>query len=431
MWWRRLGFERNPYFGDELDVSDFSSRLFVGREEERRSLLVDLSEDNRALVCVGGISGSGKTSFINHCQKYLYAEDSFDEFDLPRVLPCITKVQLHEGEEFNVVLLKILSSMIASVLGAARIKEMAAPKVILDLQEAIDSTVSSGGGWGVGGSAFGFGANLNRDQSKSHQDSPLGREVSLLKLIEQVAGVAVKELESDGIGVVINNIETLSEEYLLGLLNYGRDSIFNLTSIWWYLSGNPDLGRTIDTKAPRLRGFVTGTGVDISPLSAADVNLLLEKRRVEYALQADIELPVSSRIVDLLYSASGGDLRFLFNICANIVRFTVKEIPSLQLSEDIAIQAVAVLTRQHLSHYLESPDGRSVVKTWLSSKVDRVTIEDYRSFGFDSPQKFQFAMDALVKEQLLWVDRAGSSKVYSARGYLQLGIISNVGAVIH
>ena len=431
MWWRRLGFNRNPYFGDELDVSEFSNELFVGRKTEARSLLIDIAEDSRALVCIGGISGSGKTSFINHCQYLVCAREKYEDFVLPDIVPCITKIQLHDNEDFTVVLLKILSSLIASHLAHCSTKGISPPPSIMQMRDAIDNTVSNGGGWGGGASAFGFGINVNRDKSSVVNDSPLTRETSLLKMIKEIIERTVTEHRYDGAGVVINNIETLSEKYLLDFVNYARDSIFNLPGMWWYLSGPKNLGKIIEGKAPRLRGFLSGQGVDIEPLEIGKVIELLELRRQRYALHQGARLPIGERVVELLYKSSAGDLRFLFNICANIVRLVVKEMPSVQLNEDISIKAVALLTRRNLSHYLEAQTTSTIVRLWLAKKFERISASDFRDFGYDDDDSFGEALTDLANQQLLWRDLETPGKSYfTPRGYLQLGILSNIGNVL-
>lgn len=431
MWWRRMGFERNPYFGDELDASEFSSNLFVGRKEEARSLLIDIAEDGRALACIGGISGCGKTSFINHCQCVALRKNFVGDLPLPRIIPCITKVQLHEGEDYALVLLKVLSSLVASVLSVCDEFEHPVPALVIDLKETIDSTVSGGSGWGVGASAWGFGATLNQSDSTSHSDSPLIREVSLVKKIEEVLALAKEELEFDGIGIVINNLETLSEGYLVSFLNYGRDSIFSLHGAWWYLSGIQQLGRFVESKVPRLRGYLSGTGVDIVPLSVADLSELLELRRKEYALQEEVALPISQPVVELLYKSSSGDLRFLFNICANVVRRAIKEMPSVNINEEIAIQIVAILTRENLSYYLETQPAGKVMRELLVSQVESFTSQDFRRYGYDAVEAFERDLAILVKEHYLWLDVGQiGPKSYEPRGYLQLGILSDVGSVL-
>ncbi len=431
MWWRRLGFIRSPYFGDELDVSDLSDKLFVGRQKEAKSLLIDVSEDNRALVCVGGISGSGKTSFINHCQHVIQTQECKRDIDLPKVMPCITKVQLHDNENYNLILLKILSSLIASLFTHCSLAKVPKPSAVVKMKDAIDSTVSSGGGWGGGATAFGFGVNLNRDKAPIFNESPLNREGSLISMIKDVVQIAVNELKLDGVGVVINNVETLSQEYFLEILNYGRDSIFNLENVWWYLSGPVNLGRIVESKAPRLRGFVSGLGIDLSPLKVQQVLELLELRRREYALGDDVQLPVGKRVVELLYGASSGDLRFLFNMCGNIVRLVVKEMPSLEVNEEISIQAIAVLTRRNLSHCLETQLEGKIVRECLVQKYDHIVADDYRKFGYDDAASFSEGLLSLTQQQLLWMDsdQLGGA-TFSPRGYLQLGILSDLGKVI-
>src|SRR2546423_5801781 len=89
----------------------------------RRFLVNVCADPDGARLVIDGVTGVGKTSFLNYNQYILYKQlqpDPALTFRRPRLIPSLRKIQIREREDFDGVLLKILSGCVFSLQAVCR-----------------------------------------------------------------------------------------------------------------------------------------------------------------------------------------------------------------------------------------------------------------------------------------------------------------------
>lgn len=431
MWWQKFGFSSSPYFSDELNVSKESLDLFVGRENESRKLIIDFSEKMGGTILVGGISGSGKTSFLNVNQYAIATRDesiSSFGFTVPNALPCLNKVQLTNGETFPSIATKILSSMVHSVEHCCKEQEIDFPKQLEPIRLYLTKYITQAKSAGIGGSFAGFGVNVSGSKNASFHEAS---EPVLLNMMDTVAEVAVSILKTDGISIAINNLEILREEYLNDSLNYMRDALFTKKGIWWFLLGPSNIHNHVSFALPRLAGIVTGSGIIIEPLSDDEILKVLEIRSSHLSIGNDASpMPIPDDVILLLYGASNGDMRFTFHVANEIVRRVLYDFPSAEIDLTLALEILAGIVRDYFKQLMAGADtkDKDLINKIIKSDDNEYSAEQFSAYGYDSSEEFQTILESLVENRLLWKDRSfGERSMFTPRGYLELGKRVNLG----
>lgn len=432
MLWESFGFSKSPYFGEELEVSEDGRSLFVGRRDESRRLLIDFAERGGSTIVVGGVSGAGKTSFVNVNQFLLYKRQGkiFEfNFELPWILPSFRKVQLQNGEQINTIFLKILSSIIFSIDHHCKLAGEDFPSELSDVKTYLSQIVSKERGGSIGGQFAGFGLDFSHSRSVAIDDASTARELNLLEIMDRVVSIVRKTFGFDGVCVAVNNLEILRQDYLQDTLNYFRDSLFVRDHIWWVLLGPEDLSRFIEFNVPRLTGIVGGGSIAIKPLEIDHLGEILELRRIKLAIPGQSpKLPIPEDVLEFLYSASNGDLRFTFMIANEVVKGLMYEFPSLAITKELAIRSIAKIVMSYFEQLNFLPNQARLVRTLVRAPDDRYLPSQCSKFGYATAEEFTAALDPLVERRLLWRERTtGGENYYSARGYLELGKRVDVG----
>lgn len=430
MIFEQLGFRKSPYFWEELGVSAEGFELFVGRQQESRRFIIDCAEPEGRLLVVAGNSGIGKTSFVNYNQYVLY-QGIYDlhqdlTFRRPRVVPCLRKIQLREGEDIPSIYLKILSGLLFSVQEICRQEGIGFPHALTDIREFVTQVVSRSASGGFGLTIAGFGGNANFASGQQIVDTSEFRELTVIEFLKTIVEIARTELQFDGVMVPINNLDIVSLGYLAQTLAYMRDSILSLPGFWWILLGGRHLHRHISQLVPRIAGALSGDAIELGRLGKSDLEQLLAQRRKVLALyQPAPPLPISPRIIHYLYDKSDGDIRFAFHVANDVVRRIFYDFPSIgEIDEKLAAEQTARLTVDRLKAEKFTPTERRIILHFVRNpEATSVALAD-----LEEEEDLLHALESLVERRFLSRDLIDSGdQIFSAKGFTALAQTFNLG----
>jgi hypothetical protein len=431
MMWEQLGFQKSPYFWEELTVSEQGFTLFVGRQEEGKRFLVNLSEPEGCTVIVEGDRGIGKTSFINYNQYVLYKEIELAYPDLkfrrPHLLPSLRKIQLKNGEPVESIYLKILSGCIFSIQNVCKDRKQKFPERLNDIRDYVTQVISHTVNGGLGVSVLGSGMNFNRGTSQSISDTTQFREMTFLEFLDQLADVVRSELGFDGIFISINNIDTLSLDYLTHTLDYLRDSLFCRRYYWWALITPIGLHSFIRQNISRLAGVISGKPIQLAPLPPEDIESLLEARMSYLSLtDPPPPPPISKRIMLFLYEKSNGDIRFAFQVANEVVKRVFYDYPSItQIDEELAAREIARITLDEIRmSKFNSAETKIIGEIIRNPKIKEIAAHQPSIFKIPNSKDFKDALDSLVQKKWLTQKSTPDQQLfYLPRGYTSLAQI--------
>lgn len=399
--WNSVGLKGNPYFGEPLGVSDDTKRLFVGRTNDIKQLVVSISSENR-IIFIGGINGSGKTTFLNYFQWISYiSRQSEPTINMPKVLPAFKTIQIRSEETYIEFLHKILHGIVSSISMHCRMQRCKTPKRVQSIERAINAEQSEGKSWNGGATILGVGLTAGRSSNPNLRDGPLGRETSLIEMIAELARVAIKEIDIDGIAVAVDNIESVKPEKLREILNYARDSCLSIEGLQWYFLGQSDIGSQIYLNVPRLRGYMATDSINLRPMSTDDFLRALELRRL-FLKEFTAPLPINEDTSASIYGASGGDLRFTFGICTALVEKAFSAGVRLPIADDIADVMLHQMIKQNMHQLIKSPRIGDFVRNWIEIGSKEIYEVNYAELGLTSVIEFATIVSELEDMQIVW-----------------------------
>lgn len=312
--WQEYGFSRNPCHTVHLGVSQEDSRLYVNRELLENQLGTFLLSEDRGVVFVEGSVGVGKTSFVNQTQ-YLIMRQHHSA----AILPAQRVVEVQNNNTATEILFSILGGVLRSLaaFSPACVKKKGFAKVEGYLRKA--HIVS----WNASAGIAGFGGGPGRTNTPT--EPVIVPLQTIQSLFEDTACLAAEE-GFKKITVLINNLDNVEEEHFFQILHDVRDTLLDRIAWLYILIAPPGMRYSLGSNRNhrRISEKITGEAVSLTPHSLTDVHRILEKRVECFRLSDKKQAPVPLDVIDTLYKASGGEIRYILKSAQSTSAYLVK-----------------------------------------------------------------------------------------------------------
>ncbi len=391
-----MGFRHDPYYVEPLPVAQESLDLFVGRADDRRRLLSFVRETPTGKTMIQGAPGVGKTSLLNVVQQELLATGER--------CPLFSVIEVPADQTREAFLLTVISGVVSTLDELFGEEELEGQASIVQAREAVRQTVGAARDLGISATlpgGLGGGVQVGRAPVPS---APLAPTVPmLLGLLNGLVGV-IRARGFDGLVVPVNNLDTLTEQQAAQFLNHTRDVTMgqNSPSIHWVFIAGPALFATLETRDAyrRISESFTNNPVTLGPLAWDDVKAALERRRLHFALDPDVSLPVSMTLAQEIYEAGDGELRFTMARLSRTVREFAAAFPSERTVPDaIARTLLAEWGRTQLRE-AKATAGEQRVLDYLATHAT-IRPKDFEAVNVSSAQRLSQLLGALVKKHYL------------------------------
>ncbi len=407
--WKDYGFSKNPYHTEHLRPTDEDASLYVRRKEEEKELGDFLASEEAGAVVVEGAIGCGKTTFINQTQ-YQVSQNE----ELPQILPSTSLVEIVDDMGPR----ELVLSIITTTLKALKLneKDIATSEDFKELDRYTRKVLIHN--WSAGGTVFGFGASGGKSATSSEPaDIPLQ---SLQDLLDTAARLA-REASFEKIVILLNNLDNTDEEHFFGLLHDLRDTILERKPYLFVMSGPIGLRQSLASSRAhrRISEKITGNPVQLGALTKKQVHEVLARRVKKYRVNPEVRSPVPDQAIDVLYEASGGEIRYILNRANGIARTVAQKLVTAGgIEEDLAFAALQEIVREEVENYELSERKWEVLQQIVEQ--GEVQPRDYENFDLNSPQAFTNYLTEFHKMKLLERSREGRNTIYTPRGDIRL-----------
>jgi hypothetical protein len=305
--WGQFGFSTSPYRSKPLEANEHDFLLHVGRDRESAKFQTQVDQKGGGIIVISGDIGLGKTSFLNIQQYLLYTKRAAVG---PRLLVNRVLTSVAKTDTTDALARRIVHNMILGIEKECLLQNKDLPTQAAEVRKWMshEGTVS---GRSFGFSLFGVGASAQRSVSVPAVGSA-GLE-NWKSILELLVVEAKSYFGVDGALLCIDNTETLSIERLTEILMFYRDTLLITEDIWWVIVGQRNLYAKIDSVDRRISQRITGTGIEIEPLSSEGLHELVETRIQRLRSDSSAKSPLSKKIHDLLYAASCGQPRYVLD----------------------------------------------------------------------------------------------------------------------
>ncbi|MCL4518151.1 MAG: ATP-binding protein [Thaumarchaeota archaeon] len=420
--WMRSGFSKNPYDYRPLQATAEGREIFVGRKSEQEQFKMLAAGSEGGIVIVEGPTGVGKTSFVNamlydkwNPEKVKKKKESKKSYSY---LPSFEIIQLQKDTEISALLLSALSSFIFALETIHGEKVSNSDRDLRNGKELVATTVRSGlGGFNL--QLLGSGGGVEKKETVVQPSAPIPLPTIIHTMSKWFDKVTEKFGYEAGI-VAINNMDVLPDKVVIDFLNSSRDLLLSVRHVWWILIAGPGLFATLETTAPRVSELVNGKPVILEAMSLEDVKLAIKTRIGKFRKDKSTVQPIPDEIVDLLYDASSGEIRYIFKRLTDVVYEFRPKYPSVrQIPKDVAIQLAYVLAKQKFDSKNLTQRESDVLKQMVSAKSFR--IKDYKKFGYKTPQALDYIVSKFLGRKLLRrLEKKHREVVYSTTGDVNL-----------
>jgi Cdc6-like AAA superfamily ATPase len=434
--WKTLGFRENPYDVKPLSVKSDDVELLVGRETETVEFGTAIESANSGIYIISGAPGVGKTSFFNIQQ---YTLETVGRLDGTRILSARLLCPIQVDDTGRTIAERIISNFIRSAKAYAESTGKKLPDAIKKIDKWVNNAKDVGIDFGI--QIAGFGGNIGR----SVQLPRIGECTfeHLQDALEGAVNAACIEWNFSAVFISLDNVENLGDKQLTDLLMSLRDTLFCLDKIWWVLIGQSGLGTLIQTIDSRVSDRITGSGLQLKPITLAEmleaINLRIEKfhgKKKKTSL-------LHEETYQHLYRASNGELRFTFKYCSSIciklvTKFKIEiakkktplndEVLSKALGDvmlddiipaPVCEELLAEIVKDEICGLELRPKDKKII-LYLNENTS-VRPSEFEKLGFKSMQDFSANyLRPLFEKDLLVRDQIGKEVRYRLRGLAYL-----------
>ena len=434
--WDQLGFKKNPYSTKPLGPSENDVALLIGRSEETIEFSTALESSNGGIFIISGLPGVGKTSFLN-IQLYQLERNKLP-FG-PKITAARQLCPIQPNDSPREIALRALNSLIRSIEIYATEYQQPIPKNIQTIIKWM-SQRSLGSGVQYGISIFGIGGNFGTEKVLPHI-SEITFE-AIVDIINSVVQEGLKEFETVGFVIVLDNLENLSEDFLRDTLMIFRDTLFVIENLYWILIGQSGLASLIQTLDNRIFQRLN-SALELKPISGDDLKIAIDVRVKKFHKTGAGSSPISENIYQKLYTCSNGEIRFVFNYCSEIclkfvqnIRISLhKKFAKLndistwndsigefminnQITDAIAGGCLKEIVEKEFSQLnLKEKDKDILAKIGL---IHQARPKDFKNFNINSMQDFSNYLNRFANQGLLLRRQEGRAILYELRGLSKL-----------
>lgn len=424
-----FGFTDHIFNTKPLELCQGDLHKFIGRVQDIKSFVVDLSQDSASLI-VTGHRGVGKTSFVNVLEYAVGFDQNFLQrhikTHIPNLIPCYYKIQIEPQDHVRDILTKSLSSLLFSINQFAKEKRAAKkiPKQIADMTNWIaELTYSATKLHSVNISGFGGGFSQTT-QHKSLSEFPTN---VLQDKIVQTVKSAKKAFNVDGLLLNINNVDILEEKKTCDIFNRLRDYLFNIPGLWNIVIGPPGLYSSLYQQATRVAEVISGQETKLDPLSEEDIIAVLKTRQKLYAQNPKklSPLPIEEGFIRELYKNSDGEIRTVFKACDDIVRLMFKDNPNTRLlkPERGRLFLKYILENQLALSHLKTKEKQIIASIFENGSL---RPKDYKTLKLKSSVEFTNRTRPLLLKNFLKKEVKGNVANYKVTGVIHLAKYAHV-----
>lgn len=444
--WNSLGFRESPYNTNPLRPRAEDIELLVGRETEAIELCTTLEQSTNGIFVLSGTPGVGKTSFFNVQQYKL--ENDLSAFG-PRVLAARTLCPVQPQDDVLSIAIRALDSLHRSILAYCNEKNHQAPPELKKVGKWLNGTSSA---VDLGLTIGGFGGSIGRSVTL-----PALKDATFEAVADAIHALSVEVrnyFHRDCAIIALDNIENLDDATLGNVLISFRDTLFSVPGLWWVLIGQSGLGSLIQSLDPRVFERTSGSGLEVRPIELAELHEAISLRVKRFHKSGNGAAPLSKKVHERLFTASFGEMRFVFKysngICGKHVETArsdilnsppikalqsqpgFKEKFSKALNDAIAHQMInSHIPDKFCDSYLRKIVEQELAGYQLKSKekdVLRIIGErgtarasDYKEFSLKSAQDFSSNyLSKLYHQNLLVRKQEGRAVLYRLRGIAHL-----------
>ena len=418
MIWKHLGFEKDIFFVTPLKPVEEDISLFYGRHAEIKKFILDALSGERALKCISGKIGVGKTTFVNACQFYSYAQKLPYEskLQIKRLLPCYEKIQLQEEDDLDSLKEKVLINICNSIDTYIKLKQLTysdVPKQISEMINYYQNISIETGGKSIGASfnltTIGGGLEVGTVNKSFKGASNIKN--NLTQLIDFVKN----NYNFEGLFVIINNLDIITKSTIVRIVNSARDELFDIDGIHWILIGHEGLGSMIESEVERVADYLSGTESQITPMSSKDVTKIVKMRAKALRMNDNVQCPLSDKSIMLFHYMSMNELRNTFRICSEVVKRAVAANDNLtEVSFADSIKHFMAYSHERAKSIDLNESHIKILSGLVKSESCRP--KDFNNYGYTSTQGFISALQSLVKRQLLHVEERGRARFFYPTG---------------
>lgn len=407
--WKEYGLSGNPYHTDHLEATSEDAAFYVRRQDAEAELGTFLVSEDHGAIFVEGHVGVGKTTFVNQTQ-YL----ALQQKGAPRLLPSTSLVEIQDNTSPEGLVLSIL----AAVLKALRhhMQGIEDDKRFQRLEAYTkQARITS---WTVGGSVAGTGATLGKGVTATE---PPTITLQALQALLDDASALVADHDFDKVVVLLNNLDNVDERHAFGLLHDLRDTLLGRDGWIFVLAGPVGIRTSLANEAGhrRLSERISPSPVVLGPLPKAGVHEVIQKRVEALRLHDDVKPPVPAKVIDVLYDASGGEIRYVLNRADGIARIVARDLPVTgPIEEDVAIAALHKIVRDHIESLGLTERQEEVLAA--IAKAGSVRPKDYEAIGLNSAQAFNEYLSPFFSKGLVEREQSARATVYTPRGDIVL-----------
>lgn len=403
------GLSGNPYHTDHLQATPEDAAFYVRRQAEEGELGTFLFSEDHGATFVEGHVGIGKTTFVNQTQ-YLVRQQK----GAHTLRPSTNLVEIQDNTSPEALVLAILGAVLKALRHHA-------PGVETDKRfqslEAYtkEARITS---WTVGGTVVGTGATVGKGTTAT--EPPTVTLQALQSLLDDTSTL-VADHDFDKVIVLLNNLDNVDGRHAFSLLHDLRDTTLGRKGWLFVLAGPVGIRASLTNDAThrRLSERIAPTPVALGPLPKAGVHEVIHKRVQVLRLRDHVEPPVPLQIIDTLYDASGGEIRYVLNRADGIARIVARDLPVAgPIDEEVAVAALHKIVRDHIENLGLTDRQEEVLAT--VAKAGRVQPKEYDAFGLNSSQAFISYLGPFCNKGLVEREQSGRATVYTPRGDIVL-----------
>lgn len=434
--WSSLGFRESPYNTDPLKARKEDVELLIGRETEAIEFFTNLDTARNGILVLSGAPGVGKTSFFN-VQQYLL-ENGLAPFG-PKILAARKLCPVQPRDDVRTLAVRALDSLHKSVEQWCLLNEASIPNETKKI-----------GQWLAGGRSEVVITVLECEGN-------VGRTVELPKLIDAsfetivdaisaITAEVVTILGFQSAVIAIDNLENFSDEQLGNTLISFRDTLFSTPHLWWVLIGQSGLGSLIQSLDPRVFERITGSGIEVKPIEVEELDTAIAKRVSRFHKIGNGKAPLPIDTHKQLFTASYGEMRFVFKysnaICVKFVSDLRKVVLETRKSEGKSFEGTfeealneviaSDMIENQISHLLAISHLKQIVGSELNGlflrpkeklilhaigDAGKARASDYKDFSIKTMQDFSGNyLTKFYQQNLLVREQEGRAVNYRLRG---------------
>ncbi len=407
--WLEYGFLMNPYHTDHLDATREDAALYIHRETEETRLGNFLASEDHGAIFVEGHVGVGKTTFVNQTQYILMQDGS-----LPQILPSCSVVEVQNTSTSE----ELVFSIISSVLRALRLYSPGVEdsNIFREIESYTwQAQITS---WTASASIMGTGGGIGRTTTPTQ---PVAISLQTLQNLLDKASILASERGFERIVILINNLDNVNETHFFSLLHDLRDSILGRRRWLFVMAGPTGMRRSLlrSTIHRRISERIASEVVKLDPLNLDGIFEVIKKRVEHFRKQESIKAPVPEKIIEILYNASRGEIRYVLNRANGIARMVAQEFTGTgPIQENLALAALQKL----ISDEVRANDLTERQWEVLEAIVHagNVRPKNHDSFNLNSAQAFINYLNRFHRLGLIEQERFGRETLYTPRGDITL-----------